>query len=190
MKVTVRWGKRALGVLVFVALVAGAGWLSGADARPALAQDGGEFPLPPGVTWDQVNNVARSMYCDVCEGIPLDTCESVACRQWREEIARQLSEGRTKDEIIDYFVQRYGGDVAAIPRNSTDRTLAFAVPLVIVLIVGVLGLVQVRRLRQRGQQTGQVARRSTARLQTRPVPDDVDPQMLERLERELEGLEL
>jgi hypothetical protein len=57
-----------------------------ADAAPVAAQ--GEFPLPPGVTWDDVNRVASQMYCDVCEGIPLDECESIACRQWREEIAR------------------------------------------------------------------------------------------------------
>ena len=182
------FARLALGALLLIALVAGFA-LAGADARPALAQGGGEFPLPEGVTWDQVNNVAREMYCDVCEGVPLDECESVACRQWREEIARQLAEGRSKDEIIDYFVERYGGDVAAIPRDTGDRLLAFAIPIVIVAIIGGLGFVQVRRLRERGQHAGQVVRRSSERLQARPVPDDVDPLMVERLERELEGLE-
>ncbi len=36
-------------------------------------------------------------------GHPAGECESIACVQWREEIARQLGEGRTDDEVIDYL---------------------------------------------------------------------------------------
>jgi len=163
-----------------------------ADVVPVAAQDGGgggEFPLPPGVTWDQINRVASKMYCDVCEGIPLDECESIACRQWREEIARQLGQGRTEDEIIDYFVERYGNDVSAVPRDSSDRLLVFAVPIIAIAVIGVVGAFQVRRLRERGHQTGQVVRRSEGRLNRRPVPDDLSAELMERLERDLRGLE-
>jgi cytochrome c-type biogenesis protein CcmH len=159
------------------------------EVAPVRAQ-GGEFDLPDGVTWDDVNSIARRLYCDVCEGIPLDECESVACRRWREEIARLLGEGRTRDEIMDYFVERYGADVASLPRSTADRILAFAVPAGIVLIIGLIGALQVRQFRLRGQRTGELVRRSGSPLQARPVPDDVDPAYLERLERELEGLEL
>ncbi len=158
------------------------------NMRPAAAQ-GGEFVLPPGVTWDDVNKIASKMYCDVCEGIPLDECESVACRQWREEIARQLGEGRTEAEIIDYFVERYGADVASIPRGRTDRAIAFGVPVIIALLLALVGGAQVRRLQRRGRQSGMAMRRANAPLQARPVPDDVDPALLERLQRELEGLD-
>jgi cytochrome c-type biogenesis protein CcmH len=125
----------------------------------------------------------------VCEGIPLDECESIACRQWREEIARQLSQGRSENEIIDYFVERYGNDVSAIPRDTSDRLLVFAVPIVAIVVIGVVGAYQVRRLRQRGHQPGQVMRRSEARLNRRPVPDDLPPDLIERLEQDLRGME-
>ncbi|MCL4237899.1 MAG: cytochrome c-type biogenesis protein CcmH [Anaerolineae bacterium] len=172
----------ALLALLALALV------GGFSAGGAAAQ-GSDFELPPGVTLDDVNAIARKMYCDVCEGIPLDECESIACRQWRQEIARQLGEGRTQDEIIDYFVERYGADVASLPRNKTDRAIAFGVPIVIVALIAIVGGVQVRNLRRRGQRAGQVVRRSGERLQGRPVPDDLDPALLERLQRELEGLD-
>ncbi|GIV80814.1 MAG: hypothetical protein KatS3mg051_0168 [Anaerolineae bacterium] len=162
------------------------GTLTGAHLVTA---QGGEFVLPPGVTWDDVNKIASKMYCDVCEGIPLDECESVACRQWREEIARQLGEGRTEDEIVDYFVERYGADVASVPRDRTDRAIAFGVPIAIALLLALVGGAQVRRLHQRARQTGTAVRRTGGRLQTRPVPDDVDPALLERLQRELEELD-
>jgi cytochrome c-type biogenesis protein CcmH len=176
--------------LVIAALLAGAVLSLVAGTRPAAAQSSEDgFVLPAGVTWDQVNNIARKMYCDVCQGVPLDECESAACQQWREEIARQLGQGRTENEIIDYFVQRYGADVAALPRNRGDRLLVFAVPFSLVLVIGVVGAIQVRNLRQRGRQAGPVSRRSSERLLTRPWPDDIDPELLERLERELERLE-
>jgi cytochrome c-type biogenesis protein CcmH len=176
--------------LVAVALLAGSALSLAGNARPAAAQGSEDgFVLPPGITWDQVNNIARKMYCDVCQGVPLDECESAACQQWREEIARQLGQGRTENEIIDYFVQRYGADVAALPRNQSDRLLVFAVPVSLVVVIGIVGAFQVRNLRRRGRQTGPVTRRSPGRLQARPVPEDIDPELLERLERELEGLD-
>lgn len=162
--------------------------LGGLAAGRAAAQ-GTDIDLPPGITLDDVNAIARKMSCDVCEGIPLDECESVACRQWRQEIARQLGEGRTQDEIMDYFVERYGADVASLPRDRTDRAIAFGVPIAIVALIAVVGGVQMRHLRKRGQQAGQVARRSGERLYSRPLPDDLDPALLERLQRELEGLD-
>lgn len=180
-------GRLVIGIMIAAGLLTLAALL--VTARDAAAQGGG-FDLPPGVTWDDVNNIAHKMYCDVCEGIPLDECESVACRQWREEIARQLGDGRTEDEIMDYFVERYGADVAALPRGTTDRLLALAVPVILLLVVGVVGGRQVMQYRKRGAQAGQVVRRTQdERLRERPVPNGVDPRLLERLARELEGPE-
>jgi cytochrome c-type biogenesis protein CcmH len=178
----------SLPILIMALSLAAALWLA-VEAKTARAQGGDNEELPPGVTWDQVNTIAHKMYCDVCEGIPLDECESVACREWRQEIAVRLSQGYTEDEIIDYFVQRYGTDVAALPRDKSDLRLVFAIPAAIVLLMGLVGAVQVRKLRQRGQQPGQVVRRSGNLSQSRPVPDDIDPDILARLEHELEELE-
>lgn len=174
-----------LASLVLIALIAGTG------IQPAAAQEP-EFVLPDNVTWDDVINVAKEMECDVCAGIPLDECESVACREWREEIARQLGEGRSKAEILDYFVERYGADVATLPRSNTDLFLAYAIPLGIALLVGVAGAMQVRNLRAHGRQAGQPVRRSggrEGRMKTRPVPDDIDPALLDRLLEDLEALD-
>jgi cytochrome c-type biogenesis protein CcmH/NrfF len=157
-----------------------------APTGTAAAQAGDDFELPENVTWDEVNDIASRMYCDVCEGIPLDECESIACRQWREEIARQLGAGRSEDEIFDYFVARYGDDVASMPRDESDRILAIAVPLVLLVLVGAVGARQMWEFRQRGQRDGQPARRTRdGRLRERPVPDDIDPELLDRLNRDL-----
>lgn len=61
-------------------------------ASPVLAQDG----TP---TDDEVNKIAKQLYCPVCESTPLDICPTEACRQWRELIREMLADGRSEAEI-------------------------------------------------------------------------------------------
>ena len=38
------------------------------------------------ITDDEVNAVAKDVYCPVCESTPLDVCPTAACADWRELI--------------------------------------------------------------------------------------------------------
>lgn len=99
-----------------------------------------------------------------------------------------LALGYDSGGVLDYFVANHGADVASLPRDSADRFLVFAVPALIVLVIGAVGGVQMLRLRQRGQQPEQAVRRSSGPM-ARPVPDDIDPDYLDRLEQELKEVE-
>ena len=48
----------------------------------------------PTPTDDDVNRIAKQLFCPVCENTPLDVCPTEACRQWRELIRQMLSEGK------------------------------------------------------------------------------------------------
>ena len=98
-----------------------------ASLFPAQAQESGSAPI----TADDVNAVAREMYCPVCENIPLDVCPTEACRLWREEIRDQLIAGKTVDEIKLDFVARYGDRVLGTPQDPMLRTLSLVTPWVI-----------------------------------------------------------
>jgi cytochrome c-type biogenesis protein CcmH len=94
----------------------------------------------PQVTQDQVNAVARRMFCPICENEPLDVCQTETCQQWRNEIAQQLAAGRTPDQIIDDFVARFGERVSATPRDPFLRAFSLYTPFVfgaIILLVGI-----------------------------------------------------
>ena len=93
-------------------------------ASPVLAQDG----TP---TDDEVNKIAKQLYCPVCESTPLDVCPTEACRQWRELIREMLTEGRSETEIKQYFVEHYGPQVLNEPPN---RLLTYAVPILAFLL--------------------------------------------------------
>ena len=82
-------------------------------------------------TDDDVNEVARQLYCPVCENIPLDTCGTTACEQWRGIIRDKLSEGWSADEIKTYFVNQYGDRVLAEPPRRGFNWVVYLVPVII-----------------------------------------------------------
>lgn len=96
-----------------------------------LAQD-----TPREVTADEVNAVAEKLFCPVCENIPLDTCGTAACADWRNEIKLQLESGMTPDQIITDFVRRFGDRVVGVPQDPALNALTMVT--VVVLIGGAL----------------------------------------------------
>lgn len=82
-------------------------------------------------TDDEVNKIAKELYCPVCESTPLDVCPTEACRQWRELIRIQLAEGKSEEEIKQYFVTQYGARVLSEPPN---RLASYLVPVAAFLL--------------------------------------------------------
>ncbi len=85
---------------------------------------------------DQVNAIAKQLYCPVCENIPLDVCPTTACAQWRELIRQKLADGWTEQQIKDYFVQQYGDRVLGTPPARGINWLVYLIPPV-ALVAGV-----------------------------------------------------
>lgn len=111
---------------------------------PSAAQE------PAAITADEVNAIARQLYCPVCENVPLDVCPTAACDQWRSEIRTQLAEGRTTDQIIDDFIARYGDRVVGTPQDPLLRALSLVTPWLIgLLLAAVMGAVLWRWRRSR-----------------------------------------
>ena len=82
---------------------------------------------------DQVNAIAKQLYCPVCENIPLDVCPTQACAQWRELIREKLAEGWTENEIKTYFVAQYGDRVLASPPATGLNWLIYIIPPVVII---------------------------------------------------------
>jgi len=95
----------------------------------ALAQE------TPGrlVSDDEVNAVAKQLYCPVCENIPLDVCPTAACEEWRELIRLKLSEGWTPDQVKSYFAEQYGDRVLAAPPARGLNWLVYVLPPLAIL---------------------------------------------------------
>jgi cytochrome c-type biogenesis protein CcmH len=128
----------------------------------------------PSPTDDEVNKIAKKLYCPVCENTPLDVCPTEACRQWREQIRELLSEGRTEKEIIDYFAVTYGERATGDPRNKLQ---AYLVPALAILF-GVILLVSALRMWSKPRASAPVSQKNEAK----PVRQD---EYIARVEEEL-----
>lgn len=115
------------------------------SAAAVLAQD-----VPTEVTADDVNAIAKKLYCPVCENIPLDTCGTAACDDWRNEIRLQLEAGMNETEVIADFVRRFGDRVVGTPQDPALAILSLATPWLVIsaALVGVLVFLQRHRRKQ------------------------------------------
>ena len=128
-------------------------------------------------TDDDVNRVAKQLYCPVCPNTPLDECETKACQDWRAQIKDQLTAGWTDEQVMQYFVDQYGERVLAEPRRSGFTSFVWLLP-VLAVAIGLVVVVQVLR-GWKARRVAPVIRADSA------APADIPPELLKRLEEEL-----
>ncbi len=85
---------------------------------------------------DRINEVAQELNCPTCAGINLADCRTLTCEQWREKIGDLLDQGYTKQEILDYFVERYGVQVLQEPPRSGYTLVLWVLPVIALLVGG------------------------------------------------------
>jgi cytochrome c-type biogenesis protein CcmH len=127
---------------------------------------------------DEVNAIAKQLYCPVCPNTPLDVCETQACKDWRAQIKDQLADGWSEQEVVDYFVLQYGERVLAEPQRRGFTSLIWILPVV----VAALGLFM----------AGQTVRSWQTRRGAQPgtVVDEpvIDAETRAQIEKELRDL--
>lgn len=132
--------------------------LGAARAHTALAQ--GVEPLSPAaldaararISNDDVNVIARELWCPLCNNVRLDTCELKACDQMKDVIRIKLAQGEGLQTIQEYFLVQYGPQVLGAPPTSGFNLMAWVLP-VVVLLGGALYLA----LRLRGDKAAKPA---------------------------------
>ena len=118
--------------------------------------------------------------CGGCKA-PLNDCPMLQCatREQEKAILRELVEdGKTHDEIVSEFIQRFGGqDVLGAPLNEGFNLLAWLFPYLVgggsAALVGLMAV----RLSRRRPETHE------------DVPEPVEPEIEERLNDELSDLD-
>ena len=116
-------------------------------AQPSLAQEqppGSETSNP--VTPNDVNEVARQLWCPLCSGVRLDACELKACEQMRDVIRIKLEEGQDSEAIKAYFVEQYGPQVLGEPPKEGFNLLAWVLPFVALMAGAVFLFFRIRRM--------------------------------------------
>ncbi len=134
------------------------------------------------ITDDQVNAIAKQLYCPVCENIPLDVCGTQACAQWRELIHEKLSQGWNEDQIKQYFVAQYGDRVLATPPARGLNWLVYLVPPLAILAGGFILYRAFKAWQEPSPAPSATATPSTPGIASQTNPQD---EYIRRLEEEL-----
>lgn len=130
-------------------------------------------------TDDEVNAIAKDLFCPVCENTPLDVCPTDACKEWREEIRSMLADGKTEAEIKQHFVGYYGARVLSEPPRTGFNWLAYVIPP-IVIVVGAFVLFRALRAWSQGSES-----KTEADMDEGDALPSSDDEYIARMEEEL-----
>ena len=100
---------------------------------------------PSKQTLDQhVHDVASQLKCLVCQGESVADSPATLSLQMRGVIRQQLQSGKSEQEVVQYFVSRYGDRILLSPPWQGLTLLTWLVPIAL-MIGGVLLLFVVLR---------------------------------------------
>jgi cytochrome c-type biogenesis protein CcmH len=135
-------------------------------------------------TPNQINEIARELWCPLCNGVRLDNCELQACIQMREVISEKMMAGESKDQIKAYFVQQYGDVVLGQPSREGFNLIAWIFPI-LAAIVGAGWLAYLVMTWRRKRSTPAAAASSTKVAGSRAEDSDY----MKRVEQDLKKLD-
>jgi cytochrome c-type biogenesis protein CcmH len=92
------------------------------------------FSTSPQQTLDQqARDVGEQLRCPVCQGESVADSPSGIAQQMRGVIREQLQAGKSEQQIIQYFQDRYGNQIVWSPQWQGFAMMAWLVPIVLVL---------------------------------------------------------
>ncbi|HYU17459.1 MAG TPA: cytochrome c-type biogenesis protein [Chloroflexota bacterium] len=142
---------------------------------------------------DETRRIAKRLQCPVCESVTVADSPAELAGQMRSVIRRKLEQGDSEDQIIAYFVERYGDGVLAEPPRRGLSLAVWAGPLVVLLAGAGLLAVLVRawlrpdRLELPRDPAAQSTAPSPNGTQEAPGPGIEPSAYVDRARQELEG---
>lgn len=99
---------------------------------------------------DRTHGIAMQLRCPVCQGLSLADSQSELSQQMRAVITEQLRAGKTDQQVIDYFVAKYGEWILLEPKARGFNLVAYLLPLIMLAAgIGVI-FVSVRKWTRAG----------------------------------------
>ncbi len=97
---------------------------------------------------NRVDAVAIELRCIVCQNQTIADSRAPLAIDLKNQVREMLRQGKTRDEIVDYMVKRYGDFVLYRPKVKSSTWILWFGPLVLlILAIGVL----MSKLRKRHQ---------------------------------------
>ena len=138
------------GAVVASVALGGPAWADTAPADPALAPTVAANPALEADTME----LAHKLRCLVCQNQSIAESNAPLAVDLRDQVREQLSSGRSKDDVVEYLVARYGDFVLYEPPVKGVTLLLWGGPAL--LLFGSAGWL-VLRLRRRSSELAATA---------------------------------
>ena len=102
-------------------------------------------PDRPPTLQERVAAVSATIRCPTCQGLSIQDSPSVLATGSRQIVEQQLREGRTPDEVRQYFVDRYGSSALLSPEPDGAGLLAWLLPAIALPVAAGWGWRRLRR---------------------------------------------
>ena len=77
----------------------------------------------------EAQSIDRMLMCPVCPAESIDQAQVEVSRQMKATVRRLLGEGASREEVLAYFVARYGEEVLGAPPKSGVNLLVWVLPI-------------------------------------------------------------
>lgn len=86
--------------------------------------------------------------CPKCQNQAISDSDAPIAQDMRQQVAEMIRAGRSDEEIVDYFVQRYGDFVSYHPPLTPQTMILWLAPLMAMAGGLLLVVLQIRRARR------------------------------------------
>ena len=97
----------------------------------------------------RVNNLNAVLMCPVCPGESIDQSQNEIAMNMRTIVKDFVEDGRSEDEIKDYFVKRYGPVILLEPAGSGISLYAWIIPPVGLGFAFIIVVIAINMMRKR-----------------------------------------
>ena len=77
----------------------------------------------------EAQGIDRMIMCPVCPAETIDQAQVQIAKQMRQVVRGMLAEGKERQEILEFFVERYGQDILGAPPKSGTNLVAWLAPV-------------------------------------------------------------
>lgn len=128
------------------------------------------------VNEEEAYEIGSQLRCVVCQNLSVADSPSEMAGQMRGLVRERLAAGDTREQVMQYFVDRYGDWILLAPKRQGFTLLVWVAPIIAVVVGLLVAALVIRRWTSRAASAA-------------PAPTVVDPVMRERIRREMDAEE-
>lgn len=100
---------------------------------------------------EKAQEIYRSLMCPICPGETIEQSQSEVSAQMRALVREKLQQGETKEEILQFFVDRYGEQVLSYPTKQGFNLLVWITPIAAIIVGGGVVWLAIRKWVKHGK---------------------------------------